>query len=295
MDGQATPEYVGIVLVVTALFGLLVTLTPLGGAGAQLARAVGESLLCAVKGEPPCGFVADELTGAYGTELAALVREHAPEIRFEDADGVSLPVDPRRCRLRSCADTSESGNVRESSAGQQATAFVRLVDCRDPAEPAPPEASCDGDRAGNVYLQYWLYYPDSATRGMGRLGYHLDDWESFQVRISPAGATEARASSHHSYNSKPEPINLSDVGKVGPLDLREKAWGPSGGYVWVSAGSHAGRSAGGDDYFRAVPPDGLRLIPIESNLARLAGLQFEEGILPPWRKRVYADPEWKGT
>jgi hypothetical protein len=294
-DGQATPEYVGIVLLVAALFGLVVAVTPLGPASARLAREVAETLVCAVTGDEACSVEPAGLGDAYGAEIAALVRDHAPEIRFEDADYVSLPVDPRDCRDRRCADTSARGPLRESFEGQHATAFVRAIDCRDPARQTPPEANCDGDRAGNLYFQYWLYYPDSATRSLGRYGYHPDDWESFQVRVGPDGSVSTRASSHHSYNSDPEALNVSDVGHIGPLDVRESAWGPSSGYLWVSDGSHAGRTAGAGETFRSVRAADLRLIPIETNLDRLDRLVFEDGISPPWLKEVFDDPESKGT
>ena len=294
-DGQATPEYVGLVLLVAAALSVVAVATPLASQSLRLARAVGETLICAVKGSPACGLEADELTSAYGADVADLVRAHAPEIRFEDADYVSLPVDPRECRNRSCADTSARGTLRESFVGQPATAFVRVIDCRDPGRPEPPDVSCEGERAGNIYLQYWLYYPDSATRSLGRYGYHPDDWESFQVRVGAGDAIASRASSHHSYNSDPEAINLSDVGEVGPVDLREAGWGPFGGYLWVSDGSHAGRSAGNDGFFRSVPAEALQLIPIETNLGRLDRLSFEEGIAPPWLKEVFRDPESEST
>lgn len=293
-EGQATPEYLGVVLLVAVLFGVLVLSTPLAAESLRVGRSLVGALICAVEGSSECGLEGDELTQAYGGELAALVRRHAPEIRFEDAEYVSLPVDPRDCRNRSCADSSARGRLRESFEGQPPTAFVRAIDCRSPARPDPPEADCTGERAGNVYLQYWLYYPDSATRSMGRAGYHADDWESFQIRVRPDG-TDARASSHRSYNSDPEPLNLSDAGEVGPFDLRESGWGPSGGYLWVSDGSHAGRTAGDDRYFRSVAAEDLRLIPIEPNLDRLGRLAFEDGIAPPWLKEVYDDPESEAT
>ena len=148
-----------------------------------------------------------------------------------------------------------------------------------------------GARAGNVYLQYWLYYPDSATRTFGRAGYHSDDWESFQVRIGGDGSTEVRASSHGSYNYEPEGVNLSDIGRTRTrtgieIDLREAAWGADNGYLWVSDGSHAGRAAGDDDYFRSIPRNRLRLIPIEPNTERIGRLSWD-GITPPWEKPVW--------
>jgi hypothetical protein len=158
----------------------------------------------------------------------------------------------------------------------------------------PAGVNCGGERAGNLYVQYWLYYPDSATRALRRAGFHRDDWESFQVRIDSGGEAAVRASSHHSYNHGPSKLSDLPVVDAGPVrvDPGASAWGPSNGYLWVSEGSHAGRAAQGDDYFRAVAPSDLRLVPLEAELDSLEGLGFE--IAPPWRKSVWTDPEEVG-
>lgn len=293
--GQASVEYVGAVLLIAALAGVALTASGAGGQAARLATAIANRFLCAVRLNADCRPPAEELRDAYGPELAALLREHAPELRFEDDEFVSLPVDPRTCRNRKCADTSRPGGLGRSFADHPATAFVHVVDCR--RGPDEPDVDCSGPRRGNLYLHYWLYYPDSATRAYGRFGYHPDDWESVQVRIGPDGLVAARASSHGSYNHGADPV--SDLGEkrlLGvELDARKAGWGAASGYVWVSAGSHAGRVAGGERYFRYVPGERLRLVPIGPNLDELAKLQFEPGIAPPWRKDVWRDPEHTGT
>jgi hypothetical protein len=294
--GQATPEYVGVVLLVAVLFAAVLA-TPIAGEGARIGRAVAERLVCIVRGSGECELSSDGLEMTFGPELAALARMHAPEIRFEDADYVSVPVDPRECRDRSCADTSARGPLGESYEGEPPTAFVRVIDCRAGGDP-PPDADCSGDAAGRLYLQYWLYYPDSATRTFHRLGYHRDDWESYQVRIGDDGGADARASSHGSYNY--EAGGLSDIGRkeilgLVTIDARRPGWGPENGYVWVSDGSHAGRAAGDDGYFRSVPRDDLRLVPIGPGTDGLEGLDFDPAVAPPWLKEVFRDPEAIGT
>jgi hypothetical protein len=62
----------------------------------------------------------------------------------------------------------------------------------------------------------------------------------------------------------------------------------------VSDGSHAGRAAGDDGYFRSIPADRLRLIPFESSLDGMERMRWD-GITPPWLKDVYRDPENEGT
>ena len=298
-DGQGTVEYVGIVLLVALLFGALLAVSGLGDDGLRLGRVIAERIVCAVRGSDSCELSADDLVAAYGPGIAVLARANAPEIRFEDADSVSLPVDPRRCREHSCADTSARGSLERSAGGEPASVLVHVVDCRAGEE--TEGADCSGDRAGRVYIQYWLYYPDSATKPFGSAGFHEDDWESYQVRVNADGTVDARASSHSSYNYDPEPINLSDIGsaklpgtEIEIADFHESAWDDANGFIWVSDGSHAGRAAGEDHYFRSVAGDRLRLIPLEANVGGLERLRWD-GITPPWLKPVYRDPEDEGT
>ena len=130
-----------------------------------------------------------------------------------------------------------------------------------PMPPVSADYDCSGERAGRVYVQYWTYYGDSATsRALyGAKGYHRDDWEGYQVRISPDGSVDARASSHNGYNGADAPgVDwASDAsGKVPgatavrdateSLGLRgERGWTPSEGTLYVSGGSHAGHATEG--------------------------------------------------
>ncbi len=129
----------------------------------------------------------------------------------------ALPVDYRRCREDACAEGPEEWRRRpRSNAGEPVVAFTHAVDCRPgaAAETEAAGADCSGERAGNLYLQYWFYYPGSATAegstplkgpirkastAVGKPTYHPDDWESLQVKIEPGGRRSARASSHHGY------------------------------------------------------------------------------------------------
>ena len=128
-----------------------------------------------------------------------------PTLLFERGSR-AVPVDFRRCRSTACGDGAEQGLVRRTDAGLPVTAFVHVVDCRPgaAAESEAEGADCSGPRAGNLYLQYWTYYADSATlRGVpivGEAGYHADDWEGVQIRIRPDGGIDERASSHNGYN-----------------------------------------------------------------------------------------------
>lgn len=291
--GQGTVEWVGLVAVVSLLFLALVA-AGVRVPGAALARAVGSRILCTAALADRCG---DEpvLIAAYGSEVGSLVREHMPTLLFERGSR-ALPVDFRRCRSSACGDGSARGLAGETDAGLPVTAFVHVVDCRD---------ACSGSRAGNLYLQYWLYYADSATlRGVpiaGAKGYHEDDWESVQIRIGPDGSVDERASSHHGYNHTQGLSNAgSDLGS-GPLTAAAEAvgarprggWGPETGVLLVSGGSHAGNANGFPRFDRVTPAGRIHLVPLEPIAAEVDGFAFAIG--PPWRKRVWGDPEAAGT
>ena len=139
------------------------------------------SLSCALQGG--CDE-RDSLDLAYGADVAALVRRYSPNISYE-RDSAALPVDFRRCRKTDCSDGPDAATeISRSSAGQPVTSFTRVVDRRS--------------GGGPLYLQYWFYYPESFTGGIGRLfgdswpGYHPDDWEGYQVRVAPGGRVRAR-------------------------------------------------------------------------------------------------------
>jgi hypothetical protein len=170
----------------------------------------------------------------------------------------------------------------------------------------PGGEDCSGSRKGNLYLQYFFYYPDSATLRslLGRKGYHLDDWESFGIRIAPDGSADARASSHHGYNYELGTANWASDASIGALsDLTEATglrphggWGPETGWMFVSGGSHAGNVKG--DVRRIgswTRGRNLNLIPLEPIAAADAEESWEFAIDPPWRKDVWWDPEAEGT
>jgi hypothetical protein len=293
--GQATPEYVGLVLLIAVLFGVFVAAGP-AVPGGLLARAVAAKVVCAVRGGGGCGSGSAEAgeprsptEAAYGDELAELLAERAPTIGFEADDFVSLPVDFRECRQRSCADTILHGSLQHTQTGLEPTAFTHVVDCRQ-GSPDLRRYDCEGARAGNVYLQYWLYYPDSETHGLGRVGgYHADDWESYQVKVDADGHASARASSHHGYNGRHGGDVGSDTGWWGS----DPSWDEPLGQLHVAAGSHAGMSQIGPGDDRRINPANLRLIPAEP-IAK-SGKAPSFAITPPWEKEVWHDPESTGT
>ncbi len=286
-QGQGTVEWVGLVTLVSVLL-LGMVAAGVRVPGARLARSVADRILCAATLADGCG---DEpaLVAAYGTEVGELVRRHMPNLVFE-AGSRAVPVDFRRCRSSACGDSGGEGLVRRTDEHLPVTVFVHVVDCREGDE--TPGADCSGDRGGNLYVQYWTYYADSATlRGMpvvGEKGYHDDDWEGVQLRFGPDGEVDQRASSHDGYNYERSPYNWgADTGRI-----PHRGWGPETGLLFVSGGSHAGSAFEFAKPDRFTPGRRVHLVPLEP-IAGASSSRF--AISPPWLKRVWLDPEAEGT
>jgi hypothetical protein len=284
-----------LIALVSMAFAALAWLAGLRLPGILLGREIAERIVCAVRLTEDCANE-PELRAANGPELAALLRHHAPALLYEDGM-TALPVDFRTCRSDSCAEGPGSGVVTRTNDGRRVAAFTHVVDCRNGHRAATRAwgGICLGPRAGNLYLQYWLYYPGSATgegstplkgpirsvsRALGHPSHHADDWEGWQVRIGPGG-TFVRATSHHSYNG----------------------WQAAGERYYISGGSHAGRPLARPTRSwiprRLLPPiprstkDGrLVLVPLETLPDRD---RYAFAVTPPWRKRVWFDPEYAGT
>jgi hypothetical protein len=272
--------------------------------GSSLARAVASRILCAAALADGCG---DEpaLVSVYGTEVGELVRRHMPTLLFEQGSR-ALPVDFRRCRRTSCGDEAARGLVHRTDRRLPVTAFVHVVDCRSEAAAAggADGTNCSGSRAGNLYIQYWTYYADSATLRdvpiLGEEGFHPDDWEGVQIRISSDGGLAERATSHEGYDYDRGVANAGSEAGIEPLrDLSEavgarpeNGWGPETHLLLVSGGSHAGNTAGIPHVDRFTPGRRVHLVPLEP-IAAASTARF--AISPPWLKRVWTDPEAAGT
>jgi len=283
-SGQSTVEWAGLVLLVSLAVAGLGALAGVAMPGAGLASAIGSRMLCAVGLDGICSTLEEsKLAIVYGEELAALLADHAPTLTYEEGMR-ELPIDFRDCREDACSISSQGDSAWRTDRGLSVTAFVHTIDCRGAAAAT---GRCADERAGRLYLQYWLYYPDSQTEPFGERGYHRDDWESFQVRIGEQA--EARASSHHSYNYGGGVSNWpSDAG----VDTKS-AWGPFTGELHVSSGSHAGHVLDERSAHRRTPAARLRLLPLEGLKPSDRATQF--AVTPPWEKRVWSDPEYEGT
>jgi hypothetical protein len=291
--GQASSEWLGVVLLVCIAFAAMAA-AGVRAPGTELARALVARMVCAVDLGEGCGGEATALTLAYGRELGELVTHLVPTLEYEEGMR-AVPVDWRSCREDACANGPQAGEVTESETGEPVTLFSHVVNCREPAAPVPPDADCEGEAAGRAYVQFWAYYPDSATTpfdedAFGGAGYHPDDWESFQVRIGPDGIEE-RASSHHGYNDESgDPVN-----DTGWLPGRS-AWTSASGRYWISSKSHAGRVGTWQGApHRWTRPEDIRVIPLETMRDQWGDYVGSEKHVPAWLKDVYLDPEATGT
>jgi hypothetical protein len=228
-----------------------------------------------------------------------------PTIVFEQGSR-AVPVDFRRCRETSCGDGAEEGLVHRTDARLPVTAFVHVVDCRagEAAVSETAGADCSGSRAGNLYIEYFTYYADSATLRdlpvVGDKGFHLDDWEGVEIRIRADGDVSQRASSHHGYNAARSAGNWGSDAGFDPLrsfaegvgTRSENGWGPETHLLFVSGGSHAGNTAAVEESDRYIPGRRVHLIPLEP-IAATDTSTF--AITPPWHKHLWLDPEAEGT
>ncbi len=308
--GQATIEWVGLVLLASLALGALAAAVPAVD-GRSLGGSLAHRMACAARG-CPCDDGQAAAERAYGARDAELLRRHAPGLVYEPGER-SLPVDWRRCRERSCSDAPDDRDLdaHRTRAGLRATAFTRVV-----------------RRGGTTYLQYWLYYPDSNTAVAGsdslwrrsqlaqvvtRLatgrtrypGYHPDDWEAYAVRVERGGRVAVRASSHGHWQwckqgpaetaGEPPPDGpaFPAAAMRGTCPWTGRRWrgapalGPGLGRPQAPLGAHPGCA-------HARADDALRrdCASCRSNGWRVAATgRSTPDVLPPWRKRPYADPE----
>jgi hypothetical protein len=286
--GQASLEWIGLVLLCSLALGAVATVVPAPD-GRSFGGFLAHEIVCAVKGG--CDDGDPELAAAYGPRDAELARRYAPGLVYERGEK-QLPVDWRECRDAPCANAPDDRDLdtHRTDAGRRATIFTRVI-----------------RRRGNLYVQYWLYYPDSNSTIAGsdklwersdiaklvtRLatgktrypGYHRDDWEGYEVEIGRRGLVRVRSTTHGGWQW----CKKGCRGK----------WGPNIGWTRVSRGSHSGHVPthgivplipGRTLRERTTTSHGVRLKPLEKARKRRYR-PLDPGVKPPWRKRAWNDP-----
>ncbi len=310
--GQATVEWVGLVLLAAVALGLAATQVDVVD-GRSVGGALSHRIVCAVRGSA-CPDAKDErgLVRAYGASDATLVRRFAPDIVYEPGER-EVPVDYRRCRDPACARVPDDRDldVHSTNGGRRVTVFTRVV-----------------HRSGRTYVQYWFYYPDSNSTVLGAdklwkalprpllgppwrpkptyPGFHEDDWEGYEVRVGRDGSAMVRATSH------------GGLQWCKHVECRDR-WGPRTGWTRVSRGSHSGhipverrvsvhpgrpadrlrfayrpQVPGVNLHERTSTAEGERLVPLET-LDHRGYRRRGKDVSPPWQKGHYTDPEGKGS
>ena len=238
--GQATIEWVGLVLLASLALGALATAVPavdgrsFGGASGAPDRLRGAR----VRLRRRSGRRASAPTAPGMPSCCAATRRAWSTSRAS----ARCPVDWRRCRARAVL-----GRARRPRPGRPPHA----------GRPArPPRSRALSAAAARTYLQYWLYYPDSNTAVAG-LG--------LAVAAQSAGAGRDPAG----HRPRPLPrLSTPTTGRVrgagrprrsrgGPRHARTATgsgaseaecrdrWGPRTGWTRVSRGSHAGHVPAG--------------------------------------------------
>lgn len=265
-------EWVGLLLLASLALGGVVAVVP-GVDGRSLGGLLAHRIVCAVRGG--CDDGDTSLARAYGDRDAELVRRFAPGLVYEHGER-SLPIDYRRCRAHACADAPDDHDLdaHRSDAGARATVFTRRI-----------------RRQGRLYVEYWLYYPDSNTAVLGSdklwnhsplrfahgyPGFHRDDWEAYEVRIDRDGSVWGRSTSHGHWQSCKRGCR--------------RRWMRHSGWTRVSRGSHAGHMPHELERERTSTPEGLRLVPLEA-LDRDRYRRLDDDVEPPWEKAAWSDPE----
>ena len=123
--GQATIEWIGLVLLAAIALGALAAVAPPAD-GRSFGGFLAHRFACAVKAG--CDDGDNALRTAYGERDAALTRQYAPNLVYEPGE-LQLPVDWRRCRSRGCADASDDRDtdVHRTKSGERASVFTRVI------------------------------------------------------------------------------------------------------------------------------------------------------------------------
>jgi hypothetical protein len=135
--GQATIEWVSLVLLASLALGALATAVPLVD-GRSFGGFLSHHLTCVIAGTDRCDEGDAALARAHGADDAALLRRFAPGLVYEPGER-QLPVDYRDCRRPACARAPDDPDLdaHRTDAGHPATSFTHVV-----------------RRGGRVYLQY---------------------------------------------------------------------------------------------------------------------------------------------
>lgn len=318
--GQATIEWVGLILVVALGLAAAVAVVPLID-GRMFGGFLSHRIVCAVRGSE-CEDLREgrELTRAYGAGDAELVRRFAPGLVYEPGER-QVPVDFRECRKPRCARTPDDRDldVHRSDAGRRVT-IARGAPWAVHLHPVLvllPGLHSTVLASDKLWKAIPLMTVGGRTLDKPQYpGFHLDDWEGYEVRLDRRGHAGVRSTSHGGLQY----CKWSEC---------RGRFGPNTGWTRVSRGSHSGhvpvdrvllprhgpRPRGGGarpqmpgvmrtTYPPRIPgrnlrertstPEGQRLVPLET-IDHRRYRRLGRDVSPPWEKRLYRHPEEGGS
>jgi hypothetical protein len=312
--GQATLEFAALVLIAALALGALAGFGPRFD-GQSLGGFLAYRITCAARRD--CHRTDHALAHAYGDRDAALVRDHAPNLVYEPGER-QLPVDWRRCRRPECASAPDERGLdtHRSDAGERATVFTHLVRRGGRTYLQYwlyyPDSNSTWAGSDRAWEAGWLVprMLEIVKEPPTYPGFHRDDWEGYVVRLDPDGSAWVRATAHESWQGCKYPRCKNE-------------WTARTGWTRVSRGSHAGHIPlrlelrrgwprlprhipspadpgarirripllpGRDLHERTTTSEGLRLIPLETRDTE-GYHRTGDGVIPPWEKDAYRDPE----
>ena len=295
--GQATIEWIGLVLLVAARARGARRCSALHVDGRSFGGFLAHRIVCAVQGRLPGRRRRARARVRAARRRAGAPRRPRPRLRAGE----------RRCRSTTRAAARGAAPTRPTTAtstrtargaGERATVFIRLL-----------------RRGGRTYIQYWFYYPDSNTAWAGS-----DElWERSRLlplvgqggsrrpplpRLPPRrlGGLPAphRAGRATCWRAPPRTATT----RAASSGSAATAGSAARGWTRVSRGSHAGHiPAASRDLRAALSPRcpgtcasaphrrGPAADPAGAAWTARRYSPLDDGVKPPWRKRVYRDPE----
>jgi len=258
---QATIELLALLGVAAGLAGFVVLAA--GADGASFASR----LAAAIPGHQ--AVRQDDRWALRSPTYGPLVRRYVPVLVLERdrwGEDRAVPIDPAVCRRPWCAALGT---------GRPAI-FTHVV-----------------RRPGVTFLEYWFYYPDSQTTHIPVTelkGFHHDDWEGLIVRVGDAGDVTARVTAHS---------GLTGASAWWSADPGWQVIGPHP-VVYRASGSHAnGFGPTGIDVFLDRWNGELGRVAsfdlIAGDTAASLRFRYDPGVVPPWRKALWSNPEATST
>ena len=271
--GQATIEWVGLVLLASLVLGALAAAVPVVD-GRSFGGFLSHRIVCAVK-RSACGDRA--LARAYGREDAALLRRHAPGHRLRAGRALAAGGLPRVPQPRLLGRTRRPRPRRPPHPRRQPRHRLHARDPPQRPDLPPVLALLPGLQLHRRGLGRAVAAQPPRAGSRSYPGYHDDDWEGYAVRIGRDGRVAVRV-------DVPRPLAVVQVRRLprslGPADRLDP------GLAGEPRGARPARAPGrGPAGAHAPPREGLRLVPLEASTAAATARWIRGSSLPGARRR----------